>query len=453
MNKKPTYDELLARLKELETKVLHDTERFAEICKNISEIIFEHDLEGTFSDINPHYLGRLGYSREDMIGKNTRNMMPQRYRKQFDDYLQRVISQGKDEGLMQVMAKDGSVHIIEYKNALKDDGKGNKSVLGIARDVTEQLETEQSLIESDTRFRLIIDSIEDGYFEVDLGGNFTFFNHRVHEHLGYTQEELMGKNYKLLMDEKNAEYVFNSFHNIFISGESIQSMEWELMKKDGTVIYVDTSVSLRKNRKGDPIGFQGIIRDVTERKRTEQELAYMAYHDPLTGLYNRKAFMEKLGDTLREAKRYENRRGILYLDLDSFKKANDVYGHEIGDKILIEVASRLKDALRGSDYISRMGGDEFTVILTNSQDLHAERVAERIVQYVSEPYKIGGIFIDFISASVGISIFPDDGHDAQLLLKHADSAMYKAKEQKGCFMRYSNVIPYPAGQARAKKNS
>ncbi len=448
MNGKPTYDELLAKLRDLEAKVLNDTERFAEICKNISEFIFEHDLEGNFTEINPHYLGQLGYSREDMIGKNTRQMMPPQYQKQFDEYLQRVITQGKDEGLMQVMAKDGSVHIIEYKNSLKDNGNGNKSVLGIARDVTEQLETEQSLIESDMRFRLIIDAIEDGYFEVDLAGDFTFFNHRVHEHLGYTEEELMGKSYKLLMEEKNAEFVFKTFHNIFMTGESVQSMEWDLMKKDGTVIYVETSVSLRKNRKGDPIGFQGIIRDVTERKRSEQELAYMAYHDPLTGLYNRKAFMEKLADTLREAKRYENRRAILYLDLDSFKKANDMYGHEIGDKLLIEVASRLRDALRGSDYISRLGGDEFTIILTNSQDLHAERVAERIVKNVSEPYKIGGILIDFISASVGISVYPDDGHDAQLLLKHADTAMYKAKETKGCFMRYSNVIPYP-GKARA----
>lgn len=448
MNGKPKYDELLAKLKELETKIQLDTERFADVCKNISELIFEHDLEGVFTNLHPHYADLLGYSWDEIIGKNTRIVMPKSYRKQFDEYLQRVISQGKDEGLMQVMAKDLSVHIIEYKNTLKIDADGNKFVLGIARDVTGQLETEQALIESDTRFRLILDSIEDGYFEVNLAGEFTFFNHRIHEHLGYTEEELLGKSYKMIMDESNAQFVLEKFHNIFLTGESIQSMEWELMKKEGTVIYVETSVSLNKNRKGEPIGFQGIIRDVTERKRTEQELAYMAYHDPLTGLYNRKAFMEKLVDTLREAKRYENKRGILYLDLDSFKKVNDVYGHEIGDKLLIEVASRLRDALRGSDYISRLGGDEFTIILTNSQDLHAERVAERIVEYISKPYKIGGILIDFVSASVGISVFPDDGHDAQLLLKHADTAMYKAKEQKGCFMRYSNVIPYP-GKARA----
>lgn len=447
-----TYDELLEKLNELEEKLSRNNERFAEICKNISEFIFEHDLEGNFTEINPPYIGQLGYTRDDLVGKNTRNMMPKHYWKQFDEYLERVKKQGKDEGLMQVVARDGSTHIIEYKNALKEDEKGSKTVLGIAKDVTEQLETEQALIESDTRFRIILDSIEDGYFEVDLAGNFTFFNHRIHEHLGYTEEELTGMNYTAIMDEYNADIVFNAFHKIFLNGASIQTMEWELMKKDKTPIHVETSVSLRKNRKGDPIGFQGIIRDVTERKRSEQELAYMAYHDHLTGLYNRKAFMEKLTDTLREAKRYENRRGILYLDLDGFKKVNDIYGHEIGDKLLIEVASRLREILRGSDYISRLGGDEFTVILTNFQDLNAECVAERIVQYISSPYKLSGITIDFVSASVGISIFPDDGHDAQTLLKHADTAMYKAKEQKSCYIRYSNVIQYP-GPASVKKKT
>ncbi|MRR14484.1 sensor domain-containing diguanylate cyclase, partial [archaeon] len=393
----------------------------------------------------------LGLHRDDLVGNNIRSLVSPRYQKYFNDYLERVLSNGKDEGLMQVLGKDGKTHILEYKNVLSLKSDGTRTIRGIARDVTDRLETEQALIESDVRFRIILDAIEDGYFEVDLNGCFTFFNNRIPEHLGYTHDEMMGMSYTKLMDEEQAAFVFKNFHDIFITGESVKCLEWELMKKDGTPIFVETSVSLRKNRKEEPVGFQGIIRDVTDRKRSEQELAYLAYHDPLTGLYNRKAFMEKLTDTIREAKRYENRRAVLYLDLDNFKKVNDVYGHEIGDKLLIEVAGRLKYILRDSDYISRFGGDEFTVILTNAKHLHAEKVAERIVDGLSKPYMLQGLKIDFISTSVGFSIFPDDEHDAQMLLKYADMAMYKAKELRSCYVRYNNVIPYPVKKRFGKK--
>ena len=283
MARKPTYQDLERKISELNMRLGDYRERFAEISRNITEFVFEHDLEGNVTELNPHYTGRLGLYREDMVGKNARSLIPKPFRKQFDDYLKRVISNGKDEGLMQVVSKDGKSHVIEYNNILVTNKDGKKMVQGVARDVTERLETEHALIESDTRFRIILDSIEDGYFEVDLAGNFTFFNSRIPEHMGYTEEEMMGMNYRRLMDTANAEYIYNVFHKIFITGESVKSIEWELIKKDGSRFIADTSVSLKRNRKGEPVGFQGIIRDVTERKRFEQELAYMAYHDPSPG--------------------------------------------------------------------------------------------------------------------------------------------------------------------------
>lgn len=435
MARKPTYRDLERKISALNMRLGDYRERFAEISRHISEFIFEHDLEGTFTELYPQYTGRLGLYREDVVGRNARSLMPKHFRKQFDDYLQRVASNGKDEGLMQVISRDGKSHVIEYKNILVTDKEGKKMVQGVARDVTERLETEHALIESDTRFRIILDSIEDGYFEVDLGGNFTFFNSRIPEHTGYTEEEMMGMNYRRLMDRANAEYVFSAFNKIFITGESVKSIEWELMKKDGSRFIAETSVSLKRDRKGDPVGFQGIIRDITERKRFERELAYMAYHDSLTGLFNRKAFVEKLAETIREARRYKGRRAVLFLDLDSFKMVNDMHGHEIGDRLLTEVAARLRRTVRESDFVSRLGGDEFSVILINSRGLNAERVAERIVEELSMPYHIMGVTIDFISTSIGISVFPEDGQDPEVLLKRADEAMYQAKERKSCFVR------------------
>ncbi|HPR51101.1 MAG TPA: PAS domain S-box protein [Deltaproteobacteria bacterium] len=437
---RPTYRQLQQKVRELETRLSENTERFNEIYYNVSEFIYGHDLEGNFTEINLKFVGQLGFTREEMIGRNIREIIPGRKKKHFEEYMERILDNGRDEGLMQVLSKDGAKHIVEYKNMLVHTPEGDTVIHGIARDVTERLETEQALLESDMRFRAILESIEDGYFEVDIAGNLTFFNNRIYEHLGYTSDELIGKNYREYMDEDNARIIFETFHEVFMTGNSIKSIEWELMRKDGTTMFVEASVNLRRNRDGEPIGFQGIIRDTTDRKRSEQELAYLAYHDTLTGLYNRKAFLEKLDETLREAKRYENTRTILYLDLDKFKKVNDIYGHGTGDRLLVEVSSRLKKILRDTDYISRLGGDEFTVILGNHSDLSAEKVAGRILKSLSRPYNLMNVSIDFVTPSIGISIYPEDGQDVETLLKHADEAMYKAKEEGNRYVCYRDMF-------------
>jgi len=439
-----TYEELTKRIKDLEATLARNNERFKLIQHNLLEFIYEHDLEGIFTNINLDYVSQLGYAREDLIGNNIKAFIAEKYQRYFDDYMERVLSNGKDEGLMNVVSQDGEIHIIEYMNTLIEEDGGAVGVLGVARDITDQLKTEQELIQTDMRFRTILHSIEDGYYEVDLNGDMTFFNSRVNEHLGYTKEEMLGLNFKEYMDEKNAEIVFNIFHEVFLTGKSVTSLEWELMKKDGTRIFVDASVNLMTNTKGEPDGFQGIIRDTTDRKRTEQELAFLAYHDALTGLFNRKAFLERLDETIRTARRYENKRAVLYMDLDKFKKVNDLHGHEMGDKLLIEVSKRLKKTLRDTDYISRLGGDEFTIILGNATGLLPGKVAQRIIETLSKPYHLSGITIEFVTPSIGIGIYPDDGRDIETLLKHADEAMYKAKEKGRAYVHYGKVLDYPS---------
>jgi diguanylate cyclase (GGDEF)-like protein len=246
------------------------------------------------------------------------------------------------------------------------------------------------------------------------------------------------------VDEQNARRLFETFHQVFVTGTPTKSFDWEMMKKDGSKMYVEASVSLQRNRDGDPVGFCGIVRDITDRKKTEHELAYLAYHDALTGLHNRKAFLQKIEEGLREAKRYKHCRSILYIDLDHFKRVNDVYGHEVGDKLLMQVATRLIETMRDSDYVCRLGGDEFTIILGNPVKPNIQRIADRILQSLSKPYIIQGIRIDFVTPSIGAGTYPHDGPDAQSLLKSADNAMYKAKEKRNCFVAYEKPIPVPA---------
>jgi diguanylate cyclase (GGDEF)-like protein/PAS domain S-box-containing protein len=412
-----------------------------EIYNNVNEFIFEHDLDGVFMGICPRFVGFLGYSREEMIGQNVKDLLTDKDEEQFHSYINRVVEHGRDEGLIRLVAKTGRTRIVEHKTYLATYTDGTKTIQGIARDVTDMLESEQALIESEIRFRSILDSIEDGYFEVDLGGSFTFFNDNIPQQLGYAYDECVGLNYKKYVDDTNAKRVFKTFHNVFVSGTHTKSFDWELIKKDGSTMYVEASVSLQRNRDGDPVGFCGIVRDITDRKKTEKELAYLAYHDALTGLHNRKAFLEKLDEVLREAKRYDKFRTLLFIDLDHFKKVNDVYGHEVGDKLLMQVATRLTEILRDTDYVSRLGGDEFTIILGGPEKTNLEKVAARILKTLSKPYTIQGSKIDFVTSSIGAGTYPEDGQDADVLLKNADCAMYKAKEKRNCFVSCCKESP------------
>jgi diguanylate cyclase (GGDEF)-like protein/PAS domain S-box-containing protein len=434
---KDTQNDLNRVLMDLRMRHCDDPDRFDCIYCNVTEFLFEHDLEGNFIGISPGFVGFLGYGRAELISMNVKDLLSEKNQAQFHSYIERVEENGKDEGLIQLTTKAGRKRIVEHKAMLFLNLDGRKTILGIARDVTDVLETDQALIESEIRFRSILDSIEDGFFEVDLAGNFTFFNDQIPQHLGYSSEELIGLNYRKYMDEENAKLVFETFHNVFMTSTSTKTVDWELMKKDGTKICVEASVSLRRDMNNNPIGFCGIIRDITDRKKSERKLAYLAYHDPLTGLYNRKAFLERLDQTIREAKRYGNSRSILYIDLDRFKKVNDVFGHEAGDKLLVQVASRLKEILREGDYISRLGGDEFTVILAGPSKANPEKIAMRVLKSLARPYSIQGRKIDFVTPSIGVSTFPHDGHNADTLLKHADMAMYTAKEQGNRFVRFS----------------
>ena len=440
---KLTHEDIAQKIDQIKRASCDSSDIGTEIYNSVNEFIFEHDLNGVFMGICPRFVGFLGYSREEMIGHNIKDLLAEKYQKQFHSYISRVVEHGRDEGLIQLVAKTGRKRIVEHKNYLATYPDGTKTVQGIARDVTDMLETEQALIESEIRFRSILDSIEDGYFEVDLGGSFTFFNDNIPQQLGYAKDECVGLSYKKYVDDANAKRVFETFHNVFVSGTPTKSFDWELIKKDGSTMYVEASVSLQRNRDGDPVGFCGIVRDITDRKKSEHELAYLAYHDALTGLHNRKAFLEKLDEVLREAKRYENYRSILFIDLDHFKKVNDVYGHEVGDKLLMQVATRLTEILRDTDYVSRLGGDEFTIILGGPVKTNLEKVAARILKTLSKPYTIQGSKIAFVTPSIGASTYPEDGQDADILLKNADGAMYKAKEKRNCFVSYCKEAPSP----------
>ncbi|MFP4040049.1 MAG: diguanylate cyclase [Desulfosudaceae bacterium] len=291
---------------------------------------------------------------------------------------------------------------------------------------------------SEEDYRLILEGIREGYFEVDIAGNIKFFNNALLDIIGYSREELMGLNYKAFMSRDTARRVFQEYNRAYLTDKLPTPFDWELVKKEGAIIHVETSLSFIKDAAGNITGFRGIARDVSSRKRFERELLYLATHDQLTGLFNRGALFEKLRETIAYARRFQKRCALLFLDLDNFKAVNDRFGHETGDRVLKEVAARLSGLLRETDYVCRHGGDEFTIILNNADRIDPVLVASKIGETIREPYQVSKHRIDFISTSIGISLYPDDGADIDSLVSYADKAMYKAKKKKNRSICYNH---------------
>ena len=299
---------------------------------------------------------------------------------------------------------------------------------------------EQALRDSENRYRSIIENIDEGYCEVDPKGNITFFNDRLLDISGYSREELTSMNSKDMLEEKDVEKVFQYFADVFENETSQPEFTCLIRCKDDTRKFVGFTPTVIKDGRGNKIGLRSIVRDVDRQKKYEENLIYLAYHDALTGLKNRKAFYEQLQDALYQAKRYGTEIALIYIDIDKFKKVNDTLGHEIGDVLLLEIRDRLQSTLRKTDFVSRIGGDEFVVLVDNPHHIHPAAIAEKIVKNLSKPYNLKGNIVDYISSSVGISTFPTDAVDMDSLVKKADQAMYMAKETRNGYVSYADAL-------------
>ena len=298
---------------------------------------------------------------------------------------------------------------------------------------------EQALRDSENRYRSIIENIDEGYCEVDPDGNITFVNERMGDIMGYSREELTKMNSADMLEEKDVEKVFEHFADVYNTDAPQPEFTCLIKRRDGTWKFVGLTPTVIKDTQGRKIGLRSIVRDVDRQKKYEENLIYLAYHDALTGLKNRKAFYEQLQDAIYHAKRYGTELALIYIDIDKFKKVNDTLGHEIGDVLLLEIRDRLQNTLRKTDFVSRIGGDEFVVLVDNPHNFHPAAIAEKIVKSLSEPYDLKGNIIDYISSSVGISVFPTDAVDIDSLVKKADQAMYMAKEKRNGYVSYAEA--------------
>ena len=310
--------------------------------------------------------------------------------------------------------------------ALQDLEKVNRQIRG---HITTIQQTEE-------RFRLIVETALDAVIGMDAAGTITGWNAQAESIFGWSRDEAIGRSLaQTIIPPGYQEAHQRSLTHFLAAGEARilgQRIEVEALHRDGHTFPAELSVSPIGLSGDGEMSFSGFVRDITHRKKAEETIRHQAHHDALTGLPNRALFTDRLDQALAHARRAEQNVAVLFLDLDRFKIVNDTLGHASGDRLLIQVACRLRDCLRAEDTLARMGGDEFTVILpgvpASTGGEAAVQVAENLLAALAAPILLDGHELR-VTVSIGISLFPHDGENAETLLKHADVAMYRAKEK------------------------
>jgi diguanylate cyclase (GGDEF)-like protein/PAS domain S-box-containing protein len=299
-------------------------------------------------------------------------------------------------------------------------------IWGSQRDITERKRTEEALKASEERYRLLFERNLAGVYRSTPEGQLLDCNESFARILGYGSKE------ELLSQPISDVYANPADRETFVfrlsDQKALSNFENQLKRKDGSLLWVLENSSMIP---GDIPGswiIEGTLVDITDRKNAEQQISYQAYHDALTDLPNRNLFADRLNQALAHSLRHANGLAVLFLDLDHFKLINDTLGHSVGDWLLKEIAERLRKSVRELDTVARLGGDEFILLLPeirNSED--AARVAQKILEVIDEPLHYNQNEL-YITTSIGISICPGDGTDAETLVRSADNAMYRAKE-------------------------
>jgi diguanylate cyclase (GGDEF)-like protein/PAS domain S-box-containing protein len=446
MPDKPTYQELEGKIKAMEGEAAKTST--ADAIQKEYEIQYHalfdsaHDAivlmnRNLVIDCNKRLLELLHCTREQVIGHHTPEFWPERQpdgRLSIESSIDHIKAALNNEhkpyefrhkcldGML--VDTDVTLNIFEIK--------GKKYLQAIIRDITEKKATEEALRQSEERYRTVLEDILEGCYETDMEGNFTFFNNSFCKILCVSSQEITGINYKKFTDEEHAEKLNHIFNSVFTSGIPNRCFDCVVIMNDYSKKNAEISVSLIRDSEGKAIGFRGILRDITERKKNEEMIAYMAFHDSLTGLPNRRLFDDRLYIALEFVKRNKKKLAVMLMDLDKFKEINDTLGHQMGDKLLREVSTRINGQVRKSDTLARMGGDEFMVLLlpevNKPEDVLV--VANRIMRSFREPFLCDGMEL-FTAASIGIAIYPDHGENVDTLISRADIAMYQAKKAGG----------------------
>ncbi|MCX7672710.1 MAG: EAL domain-containing protein [Thiobacillaceae bacterium] len=333
-----------------------------------------------------------------------------------------------------VQDRSGAVHwvLASGRRHPAVDAGGADHLSGVWFDVTPIKAAEERLRQN----AIVFDNASEGIAILDAAGRIVVVNRAFTELTGYTAEELQGRAPRQLSCGRHEADFFRQVDSALAADGHWRGEVW-MRHKTGQVLPLLQTLSAVRDEQGEVTGYVALYTDISHIKQTEAHLERLAYHDALTGLPNRLLFEQRLQHAIEHAARHGERLAVLYFDLDHFKQLNDSLGHQVGDALLTALAERLKKRLRKSDTLSRRGGDEFTVLLENLREpAQAAKVARDILRQLGKPFTLPGGETVHTGSSIGISLFPDDGREAQQLIERADAAMYEAKAAGGNQYRF-----------------
>ncbi len=428
---------VLRRQVRLRTRELNEERiRLRTLFDTLPDLLWLKDAHGVFLGCNTEFQRFFGADEAAIVGRTDYDFVPAELADFFRAKDREAIEAGgpKRNEEEVVYAGDGRrVQLETIKTPMRDSEGRLIGVLGIGRDITERKQQEDSL-------RLaarVFEHTADGITITDAKANILAVNRAFTEITGYSEAEAIGQNPRLLRSNRHEPIFYQQLWAALNTAGVWQGEMWN-RRKNGEIFPVWQTISVVRDGHGAIAHYVAVFSDITIAKRSQEALEFLAHHDPLTRLPNRVLLRDRLQHALSRLRRERGGLAVLFVDLDHFKQINDTLGHAVGDIVLCQAAEAMLALLRAGDTVARIGGDEFVLLIEDDASTDSVSiVARKLVERFAAPFRVNGQEL-FVTASVGISLFPADGIDIDTLLRHADIAMYQAKEGgRNAFRFYS----------------
>ena len=417
--------------KKAELALLDSEGRFRSLTELSADWYWEQDAELRMSFHSTGFAQSSGTTSDRLLGKRRweePNRLP--LSGSWDEHRATLAARRPFRDFEYVrVGDDGVHHYVSLSGVPIFDATGEfKGYRGVGRNITERKEAEQALRSSEARFRSLTELSADWYWEQDAELRFTYVSPGFPERSTHEAAAILGKRRWEFENVIPASGTWEDHRRVLEAHEPFRDFEQITVRADGTRLFISSSGQPVFDDAGNFLGYRGVGTNISVRKDAEEKLAQLAQYDAVTGLPNRNLLQERLEHAIAQARRHDRGAAVLFVDLDRFKLVNDTHGHQVGDQLLAQVGRSLKDCVRKDDTVSRLGGDEFAVVIADlARPDDAALVAQKILDSFAAPFALGGQEA-FITASIGVATFPNDGDGADTLLKCADVAMYRAKE-------------------------
>lgn len=419
-------------LKDMEAgkeRLVENESKIRAIVDSAIDGIIVIDEQGMIDSFNPAAERIFGYKAQEVIGRSLTMLMPEPYRSEHDGYIRRYLETGRKKivgvGGREVVGKRKDATVFPLEISVNEMRAGDRRMFsGVVRDITQRRKAQEDL-------RKLSRAVEQSPASVcitDPQGVIEYVNPKFMEVTGYALDELIGKKPSILKSGYTSQKQYKELWDTITAGREWRG-EFYNRKKNGELFWEDGVITPIKADDGTVTHFIAVKEDITVRKEYEQRLVHQANFDDLTELPNRLLAFDRLSQTLARARRERKTMAVMSVNINHFKRINDTLGHAVGDKLLVEASRRLTRSVRESDTVARFSNDEFLVILSDiSVVTHPAVVARKVINAFSDPFLFSGHEV-FVTVGIGITLYPSDGNNSDVLLRNADAALYRAKEE------------------------